>query len=75
MECFVCGRRSGEGGKEVFPGRLAGAGLSWLCGWVGRTPKMDSAGVGRCVGQRKMEAVRTGAGVARRYGISFALTV
>lgn len=63
------------GGKEVFPERRAGAGLSWVCGWVGRSPEKGSAEVGRFAGQGKMEAMRTGPGVARHSGISFASTV
>lgn len=55
--------------------RRAGAGLSWVCRGVGRTPKMGSTGVGRCVGRGKMEAARTGLGVAWHSDISFALTV
>lgn len=59
-----------------LPREASGGGVALgLRGWVGRTPKNDSAGVGRCAGEGKMEAVRSGPGVARHSGISFALTV
>lgn len=52
-----------------------GRGWAGFAGWVGRTPKKGSAGVGRCAGKGKMEAVRTGLGLARHSGNSFAWAV
>lgn len=61
--------------EESFPREASGGGVERVCGWVGRTPKMGSTGVGRCVGKGKMEAVGSGSGVARHSGIDFALAV
>lgn len=73
---FCLWEEVGRGWEGSLPREASGGGVELgLRGGWDAPPERVARGWGWCVGKGKMEAVRTGLGVARHSGISFAPTV